>query len=80
MKRAFLAANPWCHESGCGAASTHVDHKVPVSERPELLMEVSNWAPHCARCSGRQGGRLGAQRARERRGPKPVDPYDPRNW
>jgi hypothetical protein len=31
MKRAFLAANPWCHESGCGAASTHVDHKVPVS-------------------------------------------------
>ncbi|SBT51983.1 hypothetical protein GA0070611_5439 [Micromonospora auratinigra] len=56
MKAAFLAANPRCHE--CGAHSTHVDHATPVSVRPDLLMDVGNWRPHCGPCSERQGARI----------------------
>ncbi|MEU8425895.1 HNH endonuclease signature motif containing protein [Micromonospora sp. NPDC048887] len=78
MRAAFLAANPRCHE--CGAHATHVDHTIPVSSRPDLLMDVDNWRPHCATCSARQGARIANSRRNSGNSKRPSarpDPYSP---
>lgn len=59
----------------CGAPATNVDHIVPVSERPDLLLVRANLRATCARCNfGRVSGRLGRMAYLNR------DPVERRAW
>jgi len=37
--------------SGCGSTDRiHIDHVIPISERPDLALELRNLRPLCQRC------------------------------
>lgn len=49
LRAAFLAANPLCCVTGCGAAATDADHVLSVRARPDLRLAWSNLRPYCHR-------------------------------
>ena len=46
-RKMFLQQNPLC---SCGQAATLAHHKVPVSKRPDLLLDFTNLASMCRAC------------------------------
>jgi 5-methylcytosine-specific restriction protein A len=63
-RAAFIAEHPVCAAEDCGAPSAHVDHIVPLRERPDLAMVPGNWRALCVRhhssrsaASGQRWGR-----------------------
>ena len=50
---------------GCVGNASHVDHIVPRAVDPDLVMTLSNLRAACHVCNEAEGGRLGAERARQ---------------
>ena len=48
----------------CGDRATAVDHRVPVSERPDLAFERSNLRPICRKCNSSRSAKRRAELAR----------------
>lgn len=48
LRKWFLRQQVKCHK--CGALASEVHHKVPVSQRPDLRLEVSNLMALCKSC------------------------------
>lgn len=69
----MLAEEPYCQIGGrkCTGVSTTVDHRVPLSVRPDLAHERSNLRGACAACNYAGGARITNAKAN---GYRPVQP------
>jgi hypothetical protein len=47
VRKQYLAAHPWCCETGCNEAATDVDHIQSVRDRPDLRLHWSNLRGFC---------------------------------
>lgn len=53
----FRAKNPWCVEclgEGFVVEARHVDHKIPVVQRPDLRLDTRNLQSLCVSCHSRK--------------------------
>lgn len=60
IRAAVLQRDPWCTIRGprCTGVSTHVDHVIPLSTRPDLAHELGNLRGACAACNLAGGARI----------------------
>ena len=52
LRLIFLQEHPLCCE--CGRPAGEVDHKIPISERPELRLDPANLQAMCKSCHSRK--------------------------
>lgn len=60
VRDAYIATVPWCEpckSQGRDAPARHVDHKIPVRERPDLRLVWENLQAICHDCHAEKGRR-----------------------
>ena len=76
LRLQILARDPYCQIRGprCTYWSTQVDHRLPLSQYPELAHDPDNLQGACAACNARGG----AQLTNNKRYGTPTTHYRPR--